>query len=262
VLLHDEHHDQLDHHDNDDDRRTASMTNPLEVLLVVQEHDITLDQLHHRRDTLPERAALTALRATAAEVAARTAIVTGERDALAREETRLDDEARMLDVRAKEVETKMYSGEISSPRELQAMQADVEQLQRHRRDVESRELEIMEQREPFDAELATLAARRAELAAEAERLGATLAESERVIDAEIQVELDARDALTTDLDAVLRGAYEQRRAGAQGVGIARLVGTTCQGCHLTIPSTEAERMKKAPEGSLAFCDNCGCMLIP
>ena len=66
------------------------------------------------------------------------------RDELARQETRLDDEARVARKRRRRsVDTKMYSGEVSSPRELQAMQADVEQLQRHQRDVENRELEIM-----------------------------------------------------------------------------------------------------------------------
>ena len=238
------------------------MTNPLEALLVVQDHDVALDRLRHRRDTLPERAALAVVLADAAAVAARTQAVTADRDILAREETRLDDEARTLEARAKDVEAKMYSGEVSSPRELQAMQADVEQLQRHRRDVENRELEVMEQREPFDAELASLAERRAALAADAAAIGATIAEAEAEVDAEAQVERDARDVLTADLDAALLAAYEQRRANAQGVGIARLVGTTCQGCHLTIPSTEAQRIKHAPEGSIESCDNCGCILVP
>jgi hypothetical protein len=228
----------------------------------VQQHDVTLDQLRHRRDTLPERASLAAVLADSQVVAARTQQVTGERDVLAREETRLDDEARSLSARAKEVDTKMYSGEVSSPRELQAMQADIDQLERHRRDVENRELEVMEQREPFDAELGALAERRAVLVADSAAIGETLAAAERAIDAEMQTERDARAALTADLDSALLAAYEQRRGRAQGVGIARLVGTTCQGCHLTIPSTEAERIKHAPEGSIAFCDNCGCLLIP
>ena len=52
---------------------------------------------------------------------------------MAREEQKLDDEARSLGEKATAVETKMYSGEISSPTELQAMQADVDQLRKHQR---------------------------------------------------------------------------------------------------------------------------------
>ncbi len=86
-----------------------------------------------------------------------------QRDDVAREEQRLDDEARSLEAKAKDVETKMYSGEITSPRELQALQADIEQLRRHQRDVENRELEFMEQREPLDAELVDFATQLAAL---------------------------------------------------------------------------------------------------
>ena len=49
-----------------------------------------------------------------------------------------EDEAQTLSEQATAVEKRMYSGEISSPRELQAMQADVEQLRRHQQTVEER----------------------------------------------------------------------------------------------------------------------------
>jgi predicted nucleic acid-binding Zn-ribbon protein len=52
------------------------------------------------------------------------------------------------------------------------------------------------------------------------------------------------------------------RARNNGAGAARLVGVTCQGCHLTVPATEAERIKRAPAGSVAHCDNCGAILVP
>ena len=56
--------------------------------------------------------------------------------------------------------------------------------------------------------------------------------------------------------------YEQCREKANGVGAARLVGSTCQGCHLSIPATEVARVKKAPPGTVEHCDNCGTILVP
>ena len=45
--------------------------------------------------------------------------------------------------------------------------------------------------------------------------------------------------------------------------MARLVGNTCQGCRLTIPATEVDRIRKAgPDGDVAHCDNCGAILVP
>jgi predicted nucleic acid-binding Zn-ribbon protein len=156
----------------------------------------------------------------------------------------------------------MYSGTVSSPRELQAMQADVDQLRRHERTLESRELELMESLEPIDAELDRLGTQRATIAAEMKAVGATLESAEGAIDQEIAEEQKARDALAGDLEPSLISEYERRRARAQGVGVARLVGNTCQGCHLSIPASEVDAIRRAPEGTISYCDNCGCILVP
>jgi predicted nucleic acid-binding Zn-ribbon protein len=45
--------------------------------------------------------------------------------------------------------------------------------------------------------------------------------------------------------------------------VARLVGNSCQGCRLTIPSTEVARIRKAgPDADVSHCDNCGAILVP
>jgi predicted nucleic acid-binding Zn-ribbon protein len=234
----------------------------LESLLELQEHDAALDRLVHRRESLPERAVIARAEADAAALATRIRSVTSQRDELSREERRLGDEASQLRAKAAEVEAKMYSGTVSSPRELQAMQADVDQLRRHERTLEGHELELMEALEPVDRELGDLETQRAAVAATIDEVRGALERAEAVIDGDMAVEQKARDAIAGQVDPSLVGEYERRRARNRGVGVARLVGSTCQGCHLTIPSTEVERIRRAPEGSLAFCDNCGCILIP
>jgi len=73
---------------------------------------------------------------------------------------------------------------------------------------------------------------------------------------------DGRDKVAGSLDAGLVSEYEHRRQRGNGVGAARLLGMTCQGCHLSIPATEVDRIRKQRDGALAFCDNCGCILVP
>ena len=131
------------------------------ALLSLQEHDGALDRLRHRHETLPERETLARAEATVAALDVEIRALTAERDDLARQEQKLDDEAKSLREKAKAVDKKMYSGEISSPKELQAMQADVEQLRRHQRTIENRELELMEVREPLDATVGALEQQRA-----------------------------------------------------------------------------------------------------
>ena len=238
------------------------MTTELDALLALQERDGALDRLRHRHQTVPEREALARGEADAVALDARRATVRAERDEVAREEQRLDDEVRSLASKATEVEAKMYSGEISSPRELQAMQSDVEQLRRHQRGLENRELELMETREPLDVSVNELDEQRSVLAGEIDRIRRTLTEAEAVIAAEAKQEREARDEIAAGIDPALVQEYERCRNQTQGVGVARLVGMTCQACHLSIPATEAERIKKSAGNPLAFCDNCGAILVP
>ena len=232
------------------------------MLLTLQEHDSALERLLHRHHTLPERDALHDAESTASALDARLATTRGERDRVARDEQQLDDEALSLAAKATEVESRMYSGEVSSPKELQAMQADVEQLRRHQRSVENRELELMEVREPLDGTVADLEQQRATVVSDVDRLAAALGAAEGEIIAEMQVERATRDELAASIDAALVREYDRCRAVAKGPGVARLVGTTCQGCHLSVPAIEAEQIKRSGGQPLAFCDNCGAILVP
>ncbi len=234
---------------------------PFDDLLELQNHDTAVDRLRHRRATLPERAELEARRAAYDDLERRRQEVTERRDAELREERRLDDEVRTLESRAKAEDSRMYSGTISSPRELQAMQADIDQLRRQAREREDEELEVMMRREELDAEVAELEAAQATLVAEMDTIVAAIEKQEAEIDAELTVEEEARAALAPSIpDATMR-LYEQVRAGNRGVGAARLVGMNCQACHLALPATEVDRIRHLPPDALARCEHCGAILV-
>jgi uncharacterized protein len=234
---------------------------PLDDLLTLQTHDSAADRLRHRKATLPERAELTARRAAHAELEARRSEVAQQRDAELREERRLDDEVRNLEAKAKAVDTKMYSGTVSSPKELQAMQADVQQLQRQAREREDEELEVLMRREELDAGIAELEAAQAAIVADIETLQAAIAHQEREIDAELSVAESARAELAPNIPESTLRLYEQIRTGNRGVGAARLVGMNCQACHLALPATEVDRIRHLPADALVRCEHCGAILV-
>jgi predicted nucleic acid-binding Zn-ribbon protein len=235
----------------------------LGALLTLQEHDLALDRLRHRRATLPARTTVAEAETEIATVDAESALLRSPLGELARNQERLEDEAQALAEQAKAADRKLYSGEVSSPRELQALQADIEQLKRHQRTVEERALEVMEEREPLDAQMHALLATREERSADLATARAGLAEAEGEVDGEIAIEQGLRDTAATAIDAPLLVLYERCRTNApSGIGAARLVGHTCQGCHLTIPATEVDALRKAPPGTVAHCDNCGAILVP
>jgi predicted nucleic acid-binding Zn-ribbon protein len=236
---------------------------PLEQLLVVQNHDTAAEGLRHRRAILPEREVLASAEAGVAELEPLLADARTRRDEVAREVKRLDDESSAVTARIKDVEKTMYSGSISSPRELQAMQADVESLGKHSRTLDDRELELMERQEMLDGEVGGIEQRVGELRSVADTARGALVEKEAVIDAELAEELEARGAAAGAIPADLLATYERIRLSNHGAGVARLVGNTCQGCRLTIPATEVDQIhRQGAEGTVFNCDNCGAILVP
>src|SRR5437763_425330 len=188
----------------------------LEDLLVVQEHDSAADRLRHRRETLPEQARLGEIEQQLATVEASMAELGGRRGEIVRRQQRHEDELASIEAKIGEVDRRLYSGTVSAPRELQAMEADLVSLKRHRSDVEDHVLEAMQDREPLDAELATLEQQRAGLDDEAEQLRQAIAAQTADIDAELATELEARKAAVAGIPEDLLSQYERLRATQGG----------------------------------------------
>jgi hypothetical protein len=230
-------------------------------LLNLQEHDTAADRLLHRRQTLPERAALAEAEAIRAELDGELAEARERRDEVLREERKLDDEVRTLEDRAKAEEAKMYSGTISSPKELQAMSADVAHLRKRARELEDEELAVLERREAQDVEVVKVESALAAVVADIELFSAALRASEAEIEAELKLEQEARSALVLGIPANVLSLYEQVRASNRGMGAARLVGGNCQACHLALPATEVDRIRHLAPDAIARCEHCGAILV-
>ena len=118
----------------------------------------------------------------------------------------------------------------------------------------------MEQIEPLDAQLATLAASRATLDERGSGLRAQIAEEEVAIEAELEQVRRERDALAGTVDAELLAEYDDLRKRSGGIAIARLVGGSCGGCHLSLSAVDVDRIKKLAPDAPAYCEECGRLL--
>ncbi len=229
-------------------------------LLAVQEHDTSIDQLTHRRAHLPSRAELEQVMAELGALEASASEVETTRHGLGRDQQKLEDEITSLNDRANHHDKALYSGTISNPRELQAMQDEIGALKRRISQLEDQELELMEQIEPLDQQLAVFTSSRDELDAKATALRAQIAEEEVAIDAELAEVHDERDALVKAVDEALLAEYDALRKRLGGIAIARLVGGSCQGCHLSLPAVDVDRIKKLSPDAPANCEECGRLL--
>ncbi len=232
-----------------------------EPLLAVQEFDTHTDQLAHRAANLPARAALAEATERAGALDRRLAAVQERKGELSRSQQRLEDEITSLGERANQAEKQLYSRAVSNPRELQALQDDVASIRRRISQLEDDELEIMELSEPVDADLRELGAERERLAAESERITAELAEAESEIAAELAAIRAERETAAARVDPALWPDYDKLRSQLGGVAIARLVGSTCQGCHLALSAVEVDRIRKLGVDDTVRCEECGRFLV-
>ncbi len=230
-------------------------------LLQVQEHDTAADRLRHRRQTLPEAAALAASEDELAGLEATLAGVGTDAAESAKLQRRLEGELALLESKISELDAKLYSGAVTVPRELQAMQTEGDAMRQRRAALEDEVLEAMSARETVDEQVAGLERRRSELDGECVRLRVAVAEAQAQVDRDLTAEVAARADAATRIPADVTALYEQLRAHLGGVAAAPLVNGRCGGCHLALPATEIDRLRKEPAETLVRCEQCERILV-
>jgi predicted nucleic acid-binding Zn-ribbon protein len=234
---------------------------PLLSLLDVQDRDLAADQLRHRRATLPERAQLAAQETLVTELDAALVAIGARLDEFGRAQRRLEDDVATVEAKRTAENTKLYSGTVTSPRELQAMQEEIGALTRRQRELEDSLIEVMETVEPVATEADGLQVRRQAALDEASRLRAAIAAAEAVVDLELEGVTSARAEVAAGVPGELLAEYEKLRARLGGVAVARLEGTQCNGCHLSLPATELDAVRHAVPGAVVRHEECGRILV-
>lgn len=230
-------------------------------LLDLQALDATLDRLAARRRSLPEHAELEALQARLAVV--RGEIVRAETEAgdLARDQNRIEADVEVVRSRMARDQSRLDSGQVGSPRELESLQSELVSLRRRRDDLEDQELEIMERRETAEAAAADGRVAEAALLADRDSAASRRDAAYAEIDAEAARARAARDPLAAELPADLVALYEKIRASSGGVGAAALFRGRCEGCRLSLPPSDLAAIKAAAPDEVLRCEECRRILV-
>ena len=233
----------------------------LEALLALQDLDTHIDQEQHRKAHLPERDELAQLeRLIGQKETARSEVAVLDADVASRQEA-AERELQATEDRVTQVNRRLYGGTVTASRELQAMAADVESLRKRASELEDRALVLMEEREPFDKELAELDGQLVELEARQREARTSLAEAEAEVDTDISTLAAQRPKAAGTVPEQLLSAYERLRGRLGGVAVARLVGGRCDGCHLTLSAVELDRIRHESDGTLQYCEQCGRIIV-
>jgi predicted nucleic acid-binding Zn-ribbon protein len=229
-------------------------------LLDVQDHDTRLNQLAHRRRTLPEHAEADRLSRRIRDVADELITRRSGAGDVARELNKAEADVELVRQRAARDHAKLDSGS-GSAKDLQALQHEIVSLAQRQSALEDVELEVMERMEAAEAATARVQSERtrleAELAEVAVRRNSAL---ETIADEESAVQRARADA-AAGLPAELMALYEKIREQSGGVGAARIKGRRCEGCRMELNPTDMARIRGAEQDAVLRCEDCRRILV-
>jgi predicted nucleic acid-binding Zn-ribbon protein len=231
-------------------------------LLELQRLDGRADALHARLDALPERAALRECVDALAALLRTRGEVDERRSELGREERRVDALRADLEARAREVESTLYSGRVRIPKELEALQEELQGFQRRQREREDEELAVMEREEQLDQEIAGMEARRAALEAQGALLRAAIEAAEAEIGAELESIAAERARVVPRVPPELAVVYEKLRGvpRLEGRAAVAIESRNCGGCRMALPTALFGRIQREP-AEIAQCPGCSRILV-
>ncbi len=241
----------------------AAMTSADETtrrLLDLQTADTEIDQLQHRRSTLPEREHLAAVSAELTQWE-RTRTAMRERlDELAGKVEEADAEAERLRAERERLEAQLKT--VIAPREAEALMHEIETLNQRRDEIETAELEALEEQAQLDDDLVAHVGAESDLRTALGKADDALASAAGEVDREIADWTERRDAARAGLAEGVLARYDRVRSSS-GVAVATLAGKQCTGCHLDLSAAEIDDVKDeaAASNGVADCPNCGRMLV-
>lgn len=227
------------------------------ILLDVADLDRRIAQAERARTKPSQGARIGELVAIRQEQLRELTALTGTRDDVRTELTRLESDVKLVEQRrARDVERLATS---TNPKDAQALEHEIASLTRRQSDLEDIELDLMGRVEEANAAVAAQQALLATTTAEGTALTAQAkADVQAATDLAAQLARD-RDAVTAAVPAPLLAEYTRRASNSAGAAL--LTRGTCEGCRILLPGTDINDIRNAPDDLVVSCPECGCILV-
>jgi len=230
-------------------------------LLDVQSLDVRLQQLAHKRRSLPEHAEIESLNKDLTQLRDLLVAATTEESDCAREQTKAEQDVDQVRQRAARDQKRLDSGAVSSPKDLENLQREITSLAKRQGDLEDVVLEVMERRESAQERVAELTERVSSVQSKIDGATARRDASFEQLDGETATVTKERSVIAGTIPADLLKLYDKLREQQGGVGAARLYQRRCEGCRLELNITEVNDVKKASPDTVLRCENCRRILV-
>lgn len=231
------------------------------ALLDLQAQDTAIAQLTHRRGSLPELAQITELEQKRAELDGRRIEADTEVSDLTRAQKKADAEVEQVKTRRERDETRLNSGSVSNPKDLESLQHELVALERRISTLEDEELEVMERLEEAQARLTDVTGDLEAVDTDLRHLHAARDAAVVQIDEQLDAARVDRQQVVSQVPDDLLALYEKVRGNKGGVGAAALRARRCEGCRLEINSADLREIAAADDGEVLRCPECDRILV-
>ncbi|WP_369197370.1 zinc ribbon domain-containing protein [Streptomyces djakartensis] len=230
-------------------------------LLDVQDLDVRLQQLAHKRRSLPEHAEIESLTKDHTQLRDLLVAAQTEESDTAREQTKAEQDVDQVRQRATRDQQRLDSGAVTSPKDLENLQREIASLAKRQGDLEDVVLEVMERRESAQERVAELTGRVAAVQAKVDDATARRDAAVEQIDAEVAQVTKEREVVAGSVPADLLKLYDKLREQQGGIGAAKLYARSCQGCRQELAITELNEIRQAAPDTVIRCENCRRILV-
>lgn len=157
-------------------------------------------------------------------------------------------------LKIEQTEATLYSGRVTNPRELQALQDEAESLKRYLTVLEDRQLEAMLALDDANNALKEKQAHYQKVENERKTLLAKLNEETEALNQQLSLLKQERESITARIDSPDLELYNSLRRDRDGIAVARVVDKACEGCGTTL-SAALYQASRSPD-KLETCNSC------
>ncbi len=161
-----------------------------------------------------------------------------------------------LQEKVRQINSKLYVGTTTNPKELVNLEKEVKGLKSQIRPKEDALLGLMSQVEEIEAKVKTTAEEIERLKREWEQRQETLGQRKSEVETVLAKLRGDRNGLGQQIDPEALNTYERLRL-TRGQAVVKVERGKCQGCHITVPTSQ---WQKAKAGDLIQCTSCSKIL--
>lgn len=175
------------------------------------------------------------------------------------ERKNLDDRISLQSEKIKKIEEKLFSGTITSSKELVSYQEEMNALKQNNDELENKEIELMIKIDDFKPKLEQAEKKKEKVSEEIRILKADMDAKLKVVENRVKLLKDKRSLILQKIPKDILLKYEELRAKKAGIAVTIMKNGFCTICNMEIPVLDADKIKDPDK--IYKCPMCGRMLI-